>query len=91
MIQPKLPVTCPGCASPLRVSELSCPECATKVSGSFILPVLFSLTEEEQQFIIQFFLSAGSIKEMASQMGNSYPTVRNKLDDLIAKVKSLQS
>ncbi|RZJ74088.1 MAG: DUF2089 family protein, partial [Flavobacterium sp.] len=32
---------------------------------------------------------SGSLKEMASQMGISYPTVRNKLDDLIAKISKL--
>jgi hypothetical protein len=45
------------------------------------------LPAEEQAFILQFFLTSGSLKEMASQMGISYPTVRNRLDDLIEKVK----
>lgn len=90
MVIPKLPVACPSCSAPLTVSQLSCPECTTQVSGNFPLPVLLQLSAEEQYFIIQFLLSSGSLKEMASQMGNSYPTVRNKLDDLIEKVKQLQ-
>ena len=49
------------------------------------------LSEEEQNFILQFFLSSGSLKEMAIQMGNSYPTVRNKLDDMIEKIKKTQN
>jgi hypothetical protein len=49
------------------------------------------LDPEEQEFIIEFLLNSGSLKEMASKMGKSYPTVRNKLDDLIHKVKSLQT
>jgi hypothetical protein len=28
---------------------------------------------------------------MAIQMGNSYPTVRNKLDDMIEKIKKTQN
>jgi hypothetical protein len=52
---------------------------------------LLQLTEEEQNFILQFFLSSGSLKEMANQMGNSYPTVRNKLDDMIEKIKQTQN
>jgi len=46
------------------------------------------LPEEDQAFILQFFLTSGSLKEMASIMGISYPTVRNRLDDLIKKVKA---
>ncbi len=91
MAIPKLPVSCPSCSTPLTVSQLSCPECTTQVSGSFPLPVLLQLNAEEQHFILQFFLSSGSLKQMATQMGNSYPTVRNKLDDLIEKVKQLQT
>lgn len=86
----KLPVLCPSCSQKLLVSELSCKECSTKVSGTFSLPVLLRLTPEEQQFVLDFFLSSGSLKEMAQKMGNSYPTVRNKLDDMINKLKNLQ-
>ena len=88
---PKLPVSCPSCLGSLHVSQLSCPSCSTQVSGNFPLPVLLRLTSDDQAFILQFFLTSGSLKEMASQMGISYPTVRNKLDDLIEKVKKLQT
>ncbi|MEG1377589.1 MAG: DUF2089 family protein, partial [Myroides sp.] len=36
-----------------------------------------------------FFLTSGSLKEMASQLGISYPTVRNQLDDMIQHIKDL--
>lgn len=36
-------------------------------------------------------MCSGSLKEMASNMGVSYPTVRNKLDDTIAKIKLLNN
>lgn len=89
-MRPKLPIQCPGCSHLLQVSQLSCQECQTQVSGLYSLPLLLQLTEEEQNFIVQFLLSSGSLKEMAAQLGNSYPTVRNKLDDLIQKIQSLQ-
>ena len=89
-MKPKLPVNCPSCQSELCVAELSCPECNTKVTGNYLLPLLLQIPEEEQQFILDFFLSSGSLKEMANQMGKSYPTVRNKLDDIIEKIKNLQ-
>lgn len=87
----KIPVICPSCSGTLHVSELSCPSCTTRVSGHYAMPALLRLTPEEQNFVVQFFLSSGSLKEMASQMGVSYPTMRNRLDDLIEKVKQLNT
>ncbi len=88
---PKLPIHCPSCSSSLCVSQLSCGECNTIVSGNYFLPILLQLSQEEQDFILQFFMTSGSLKEMAAQMGNSYPTVRNKLDDIINKINQLKS
>jgi hypothetical protein len=90
-MQPKLPTQCPSCESALSVTQLSCSQCTTSVSGSYSLPILMQIQEEEQNFILQFFLNSGSLKEMAAQMGNSYPTVRNKLDDIIAKINHLKT
>lgn len=87
----KLPVVCPSCSGSLHVSQLTCPECSTQVSGNYPLPVLLRLPADEQSFILQFFLSGGSLKEMASQTGVSYPTMRNRVDDLIEKIKQLNS
>lgn len=89
MQTPKLPIACPSCSASLQVSRLSCPSCNTEVTGNFPLPPLLRLPADEQAFILQFFLTSGSLKEMAAQMGISYPTVRNRLDDLIEKVKKL--
>ncbi len=90
-MKPKLPIHCPSCEKQLSVTELSCLECQTKVSGTYSLPLLLQISEEEQQFILDFFMSSGSLKEMANQMGKSYPTVRNKLDDIIEKIKNLKT
>ncbi|MDN4013595.1 MULTISPECIES: DUF2089 family protein [Chryseobacterium] len=86
----KLPIVCPSCESALQVSQMKCNNCETTVSGNYELPLYLQLTREEQEFILSFFLSSGSIKEMAKQAGNSYPTMRNKMDDLIEKIKNLK-
>ncbi|WP_085537028.1 DUF2089 family protein [Massilibacteroides vaginae] len=89
-IKKKLPLHCPACESPLRVARLFCKSCETEVSGSFELPLFSRLTEKDQTFIIEFIKSSGSLKDMAKDMGISYPTVRNLLDDLIEKIKFLE-
>jgi hypothetical protein len=83
----RLPTVCPSCDQPLQVSQLKCGSCETLISGTFDLPILARLSVEEQEFILQFFLSSGSIKEMARLAEISYPTMRNKMDDLIEKIK----
>ena len=82
----KLPCTCPSCSSVLQVTSLGCPECETVVSGKFQLPQLAQLDVNDQKFILDFVKSSGSLKIMAQQLGLSYPTVRNLLDDIILKL-----
>lgn len=86
----KSPLHCPACESPLRVSRLFCRACETEVAGSFDLPLFLRLNQKEQNFIMEFIKSSGSLKDMAKEMGISYPTVRNLLDDLIEKIKLLE-
>ena len=45
------------------------------------------LEEEDASFIKRFVLASGSLKEMATQYGVSYPTVRLRLDRLIQKIR----
>ena len=85
----KFPLHCPACNHDMTVVKLYCDHCQTEVSGKFGLPLFLKLEPDEQDFIMQFLLDSGSLKEMANKMGKSYPTVRNKLDELIEKIKSL--
>jgi hypothetical protein len=45
------------------------------------------LTEEDLTFVKRFLLSSGSLKELAQAYAISYPTVRLRLDRLIAKIQ----
>lgn len=86
----RLPFICPGCAAELKVQSLSCSDCDTVVSGTFSLPLLSQLTDEDQLFILDFVKSSGSLKLMAEKLKLSYPSVRNRLDDIIGQLNNLQ-
>lgn len=45
------------------------------------------LEEEDLAFIRNFLLCSGSLKEVASRYGVTYPTVRLRLDRLIQKIR----
>lgn len=47
-----------------------------------------SLDEDDLHFLRRFLLSSGSLKALAEEYGVSYPTVRARLDRLIAKVRA---
>lgn len=46
-----------------------------------------NLEEEDVVFLKKFVLASGSLKEIASQYGVTYHTVRLRLDRLIQKIK----
>ena len=83
----RLPVECPSCSGELAVKRLSCQECGTEVEGLYGLPALARLSRADQEFVLQFVKASGSLKEMAGLMKVSYPTVRNRLDGIIEKIK----
>ncbi len=82
-----LPTTCPACSSQLNVKSLVCQRCQTEIQGQYELPLLAKLSIDDQGFIIEFMKASGSLKEMAKLLGLSYPTVRNRLDEIIERVK----
>lgn len=51
-------------------------------------PWMEDLEDEDVNFIKNFILASGSLKEMAGKYGVTYPTVRLRLDRLIDKVKA---
>src|SRR5882757_6641365 len=48
---------------------------------------LLLLPEEDLDFVVQFVLASGSLKEMAHLHGVSYPTIRASLDRVIVDLR----
>ena len=84
------PTICPSCSGVLSVKSLQCSECQTTVQGEFAIHPLLRLSADEQQFVHDFIMCSGSLKQMAADMGLSYPTVRNILDHIIEKLQSYE-
>src|SRR2546428_10044144 len=51
---------------------------------------LAALDEEDLQFLRRLLLSSGSLKALAEEYEVSYPTLRARLDRLIAKVRTAE-
>lgn len=72
---------CPVCGQNTEVTAISCNECGTKIEGHFQLCRFCRLTEEQKSFIETFVKCRGNIKEVEKELGISYPTVKNRLED----------
>jgi hypothetical protein len=78
-----LPTECPSCHGPVTVAKLACGACGTALEGTFELPALLALSPDNLEFVVRFIRHSGSLKAMAKEYGQSYPTIRNRLDDII--------
>lgn len=66
--------------APLVVERVRLADRDIVIEGAFELPQLAKLPLEDQIFIAAFVKSHGSIKEMESVFGVSYPTVKARLN-----------
>ena len=75
---------CPVCDSGMTVSELTCESCGTSVRGRFQVPELCRLPEDLYGFLLVFVKNRGVIRDVEKELGISYPTVRSRLDAVLA-------
>ncbi len=74
---------CPVCKSELTVTRLQCPTCDTVVEGRFTSGHFSNLSPEQIEFIVTFVRCEGKINRMEQEIGLSYPTIRNRLHEVI--------
>ena len=82
---------CPHCGGRLAISRVTCECCALSMEGDLPTPRLYRLSAEEQRFVELFVTASGSLKQMAALLEVSYPTVRSRLDNLIAKLDAARA
>lgn len=74
---------CPVCKSELTVTRLQCFTCDTTIEGRFTSGQFASLSPEQVEFIVTFVRCEGKINRMEQEIGLSYPTIRNRLHEVI--------
>lgn len=67
----------------MSVTQMACGECHISVTAEFPVSRLGGLPLEHQRFIEMFVLAGGNLKQIAQQVGVSYPTIRSRLDKVI--------
>lgn len=74
---------CPVCQHALDVAQLYCRHCDTTIEGHFSLGRLFELSADQLRFVETFVRCQGKLNRVQEELGLSYPTVRNRLHDVI--------
>jgi hypothetical protein len=78
-----LPSKCPICGGEILVTRLQCQVCDSTIDGRFTQGAFGSLTNEQLSFIETFVRCEGKINRMEEELGLSYPTIRNRLHEVI--------
>ena len=78
-----LPTKCPLCGGEITVTRIYCRDCDTTIEGRFEGGPFSQLTQEQLEFVETFIRHEGKITRMESVLGLSYPTIRNRLHEVI--------
>ena len=82
----KLLHTCPCCEnSEMIIRELECPQCGIRIQGAFQTPdsPFENLSEEQVRFMLNYIRCEGRFNRLEEELNLSYPTLRNRLNELI--------
>src|SRR5579872_6280506 len=72
--------------APIQVERVRLVESGIAIEGQFEPPQLAQLTAEDQVFVTAFVRCHGSIKQMEKFFGVSYPTIKNRLNRIGARL-----
>ncbi|MFN2144800.1 MAG: DUF2089 domain-containing protein [Anaerolineales bacterium] len=78
-----VPGECPVCHGELVVTSLSCRQCDTVIQGRFVTGPFANLSAEQLDFLEVFVKNEGKITHMEKDLGISYPTIRNRLHEVV--------
>jgi hypothetical protein len=78
-----LPSRCPICGGEIIVNRIHCRACETTLEGRFTSGPFSNLTPEQLSFVETFVRCEGKITRMEDEIGLSYPTIRNRLHEVI--------
>jgi hypothetical protein len=77
---------CPACGGELIVTQQNCADCETVILGRFKPNIFSRLSPENLQFLELFVKNRGNVKDMEREMGSSYWTIRNRLNEIIIEL-----
>ena len=78
-----LPTNCPICGGEITVTRIYCRDCDTTIESRFMTSPFAQLSPTQLVFVETFIRCEGKINRMEGELGLSYPTIRNRLHEII--------
>lgn len=82
----RAPATCPVCSERLITLRVGCPNCGTELSGHFTACRYCSLDAADARLLEVFLRGRGNLRDVQADLGVSYPTARQRLNDLLNRL-----
>ena len=79
----QVPGKCSICGHDITITSFVCTHCRTKTEGEFLPGRFSSLRRDQLEFIEAFLKCRGNIKDVEKELGLSYPTIRNRLEEVL--------
>ena len=86
-----LPGNCPSCGEGMTATVVVCGACGVEVSGEFVPCPVCRLGARDRELLDLFLSSRGNLKRMERRLAVSYPTVRQRVDDLLTRMGYLKT
>lgn len=74
----------PSSGRELIVTRLECPQSGVTIEGAFSMGWIGRLTPDQLDFVGVLLLSRGNLQRAAAELGISYNTGRNRLDEIVS-------
>ncbi len=78
-------------SAPMVIERVRLVDSGIAIEGEFELPPLARLAGEDQVFVMAFIKCDGSIKDMESTFGISYPTVKSRLSRIANQLQFVEN
>lgn len=79
----KLLERCPNCGGEIEITEVRCTQCDTLIRAHYSTCAFCRLDEGTLAFIQEFMRARGNLREMARESGESYWTLRARLNEVV--------
>ncbi len=79
----QVPGKCSICGHEITITGFVCNHCHTRTEGEFAPCRFCSLEREQVDFIEAFLKCRGNIRDVEKELGLSYPTIRNRLEEVL--------
>jgi hypothetical protein len=73
------------------VARLECLECGTEVTGEFELCPVCRLEGNSKRLFDLFISARGNLKQVQRELGLSYPTVRQRIEEMFRKLGQVKT